>query len=54
MPEYLNFATALSDLDPAEAEDQLEQQLRLLNDVVERLHEADRVRAEIFDYVVSV
>lgn len=54
MPEYLKFGTALSELDPAEAEDQLEQQLRLLQDALARLHEADRVRAEIFDCVVSV
>jgi hypothetical protein len=54
MPDYLNFNLALSELDLSEAETQLEQQLQLLQGALARLHEADRVRAEIFDCVVSV
>lgn len=54
MPEYLQFGTALSELEPEEVEEKLLRQLSLLQDAVNRLHEADRVRAEIFDSVVSV
>lgn len=54
MPDYLKFNSSLSELDPHEAESQLHQQLQLLQSALARLHDADRVRAEIFDCVVSV
>ena len=54
MPDYLKFTSTLSELEPREAEDQLHEQLLLLQSALERLHDADRVRAEIFDCVVSV
>lgn len=54
MPEYLKFGVALSDLDLAEAEAQLQEQLELLQAALNRLQDSDRVRAEIFDSVVSV
>jgi hypothetical protein len=54
MPDYLKFSATLSELDPHEAESQLQKQLQLLQNALVRLHDADRVRAEIFDFVVSV
>jgi hypothetical protein len=54
MPDYLKFSATLSELDAHEVENQLHQQLQLLQAALVRLHDADRVRAEIFDCVVSV
>ena len=54
MPEYLKFGVALSELDPEKAELQLREQLKLLQNVLDQLQNSDRVRAEIFDAVVSV
>lgn len=54
MPDYLNFSPNLNDLDPHDAENRLEEQILLLQGALSRLNEADKVRAEIFECVVSV
>jgi hypothetical protein len=54
MPDYLRFNPTLAEHDSGEVESQIEEQLRLLESALTRLHDADKVRAEIFDCVVSV
>jgi division protein CdvB (Snf7/Vps24/ESCRT-III family) len=54
MPDYLKYNSHLASLAPHEITVQLEEQKKKLDHAMSRLQEADKVRPEVFDSVVSV
>lgn len=54
MPEYLNFGSRLSELEPEEAEEQLLLQLARLQEALARLKESEKISSDLFSRVVSV
>jgi hypothetical protein len=54
MPEYLNFASPLSQLNEDEANEQLTEQIQRMLEVIERLDKNDRIDPKVLEEVVSV
>jgi hypothetical protein len=53
MPDYLNFAAKLLDLDPRELEMRLQEQNEKLQNAMTRLKEAEKAPGNLFERVVS-
>jgi hypothetical protein len=54
MPDYLNFAAKLLDLDPHELEVRLQEQNDRLQNAMTRLREAEKAPGGLFERVVSI
>lgn len=54
MPEYLNFASKLTDLEPEQAAEQLRQQIELVQQAQSRLEENYRIEPSTLERMVSV
>lgn len=54
MPEYLKFASKLTDLTPEQAAEQLRQQMELVQQALSRLEENYRIEPSTLERLVSV
>lgn len=54
MPTYLEFDSKIADLNEAEAEEQLREQMTRLQEAISRLQENDRLAPSMLEHVVSV